>query len=713
MGVSRTIHRIDATPARMRIRFPMQKETSSMTPFARRLALSVALVSIPPFALGQDAPPQPASDGTRAFTPDYFVRYAPRTALDMLEQVPGFVIREAVQERGLGQATGNVLVNGQRLSGKSNDVLTQLGQVPANNVVRIEIRDGATLDIPGLSGQVANVVTKAVGISGQWEWSPDVRSHYTHPQWTRGSVSVSGTKGLVDYTVGLDNSANHSGAGGDTFVYDADHSLREYRNEQWTGETDQPKLSAKLGYRGPAGNIGNVNASFQKVFYHYVEDGTRTGPGLPDRMRSVRSSQGGFNYELGGDDEFGFGPGRLKLIGLDRFTRTPTVDTVETRFADATPTEGSRFARTGDEIERIARAEYRCKAHGDWQVSAEYAFNSLDSVSELFELGTNGVYAPIPLPGGTATVQEDRFEIMGTYGRPLTPTLGFQTSLGGEYSKLEQVGGGGLVRTFRRPKGLVSLAWKATPQLDVNLKLERRVGQLDFYDFLASVDLNAGQANAGNPDLVPPQTTELQLEAVQSLGKWGNTSLRFYDQRINDIVDIVPIGADGESPGNIDRASLHGVEWKSTVNLDPLGWRGAKLDAHVQHQVSRVRDPLTGENRPISNTLKDLAELSLRDDIPDTDWAWGSDLSYSFYSRDYRLTEVGRLWEGPVWGSLFIERKNFHGLTVRVTAANMTNAMSMWQRTVYVGRRTGPVDFHEDRDRRIGPILDLKISGKF
>jgi hypothetical protein len=37
----------------------------------------------------------------------------------------------------------------------------------------------------------------------------------------------------------------------------------------------------------------------------------------------------------------------------------------------------------------------------------------------------------------------------------------------------------------------------------------------------------------------------------------------------------------------------------------------------------------------------------------------------------------------------------------------------MWQRTVYLDRRTGPVDFYEDRDRRIGPIFQFTVSGKF
>ncbi|HWH22842.1 MAG TPA: TonB-dependent receptor plug domain-containing protein, partial [Allosphingosinicella sp.] len=109
------------------------------------------------------APPAPTVEGPQTYTAQDFVRYAPRTALDMLRQVPGFIIQGQSQERGLGQASGNVLINGQRISGKSNDAVTELGRIPAGSVVRIEIVDGATLNIAGLSGHVANVVAKASG----------------------------------------------------------------------------------------------------------------------------------------------------------------------------------------------------------------------------------------------------------------------------------------------------------------------------------------------------------------------------------------------------------------------------------------------------------------------------------------------------------------------------------------------------------------------
>ena len=679
-------------------------------PTLRRLVLAAALLACPPFVAAQEPIETPQG---RTYTPADFSRYAPRNALDMLEQVPGFVIRQETLERGLGQATGNVLLNRQRLSGKSNDVVTQLSQVPADDVIRIEILDGASLEIPGLSGQVANVVTKAEGLSGQWEWRPDFRSYNTDPQLTRGSVSVSGSRGRMDYTFGLDNSANHSGADGPTTLYNADGAVREIREEAWSGESVRPRLSTQLAWKGASGAVGNLNASWQKVFFDYFEDGTRSGPGLPDRVRRVRSDQGGHNYEIGGDYDFGLGGGRLKLIGMTRFDHSPTQDTVEVAFADGRPTEGSRFARDGEESERIARAEYRWQAAGDWQVSGEYAFNRLDSVSSLFERDTAGTYHPVPLPGGTATVQEDRYEVMGSYGRNLAPSLALQVAAGGEASTIEQAGAGGLRRSFRRAKGQATLAWTASDALDLNFKLQRRVGQLNFYDFLASVDLSTDQANAGNPELVPPQAWELEVEAIRDLGDWGNTTLRAYTHRIDDIVDTIPIGANGESPGNIDRATVHGIEWKGTLRLDRLGWEGARLDAHWQLERSRVRDPLTGEHRPISNNLEELAELSLRHDIPGTSWAWGGDLSYSFFARDYRLTEVGRMWEGPVWDSWFIEHKDVAGMTVRAGVTNLIGARSFWQRYVYEDRRTGPLDYFEDRDRRIGPIFQFSISGKF
>ena len=677
----------------------------------RVLAVSLVLALAAVSGLAQTAPAAPA-DGKRVYVPADFEQFAPRTALDMLNRVPGFAIKEEDGDRGLGDATGNVVINGQRLSGKSNDVVTELSRIPASNVERIEIVDGATLEIPGLTGQVANVIVKSGGISGQWAYRPEFRSYYTDPLFTRFEVSVSGPKGPVQYTIGLDNRGNRSGAGGPTWIFNPDRTLREERDEEWRGNSDRPRVSGRFVYDGPGSSKGNLNLSYGRLFYDYLEEGRRTSA-TGTLNRRVTEDQHGDDYEAGGDYEFALGKGRLKFIGVGRGNQYPYEATVVHTFGDGTA-EGGRFTQVGTERELIGRSEYRWNAvGGEWQVSAEGAFNSLDNTSRLFEMNAAGRFDEVPLPGGIAKVEEDRYEIVGSYGRQVATNLKMKLSAGGEYSQLAQVGAGGTTRDFYRPKGELSAAWKMSPKTDVNFKLARRVGQLNFFDFLASVDVANTVETAANPDLVPEQSWDAEVEAVRNLGTLGSTTLRVYGRMIDDIIDYVPIGATGQAPGNLDQATLYGIVSRSTLNLDRFGWRGARLDTELQWQDSAVEDPLTGETRPISDSTQEYASLGLRHDIPNSDWAWGTDYSYYLAAKNYRLTEQGRLWEGPIWGDVYVEHKNVYGLTVRAGVYNLVAADSMWDRTVHDGRRTDPVAFIEHRDRQIGPIFSFQVRGKF
>ena len=651
---------------------------------------------------------------SRTYTPADFARFAPRTAIDMLRQVPGFVIREQVIERGLGQATGNVLLNGQRLSGRSEDVTVQLGRVPAGNVVRIEIVDGATLDIPGLSGQVANVIVRAAGMTGQFSWRPEFRTNFTDPLLSRFEVSVSGTEGPVQYTLGIENQASRSGAGGPTLIFEPNGTLRETRNDVWTGSFDQPRGSARFVIDGPGSSVGNLNMVYRNFWYDYVEDGIRTRVGELPRERDVHTSEDGHDYEVGGDFEFALAGGRLKVIGLQRFDHTVLSSGVRTMFADTQPDVGDLFLRDSEELERIARAEYRWSAGGaDFQISGEAAFNRLDIASELFVLAADGTYDEIDFPGGTAQVEEARYEVIGSYARRLSPTLSIQLGAGGEYSQITQAGAGGVTREFFRPKGQFTAAWTPNANTTVNLRLQRRVGQLNFFDFIANVNLETEIGNEANPNLVPPQSWEAEVEFTRRMGAWGQTTLRTWAHFVEDIVDIIPIGATGEGVGNLDSARRYGADWRTTFNFDPIGWRGARLDLRFLVQHTEVEDPLTGLIRPISNSNQKFFEGVFRYDIPESDWAVGGAASFQENSWNYRLTEVGYQTEGPVFANVYVEHKDVLGLTVRATAGNILDARSTWDRFVYFGRRTGPLDFVERRDRLIGPIFSFQVRGRF
>jgi hypothetical protein len=135
-----------------------------MAVYVLRLSLlaGVALLATAP-ALAQIGPGAAASttgSAKRVYTPADFARFAPKTAYDMLSQVPSFTIQGVdTSNRGLGQASENVLINGQRISNKLGAV-DLLQRTPASSVDRIEIVDASSLGIAGLSGQVANVLLK-------------------------------------------------------------------------------------------------------------------------------------------------------------------------------------------------------------------------------------------------------------------------------------------------------------------------------------------------------------------------------------------------------------------------------------------------------------------------------------------------------------------------------------------------------------------------
>ncbi len=82
--------------------------------------------------------------GTAVFTPDFFNQYTPRTALDMVERVPGFSIDGGEDRRGFTGAQGNVLIDGEAPAAKAQEIEAILARIPASDVERIELVRGAS-----------------------------------------------------------------------------------------------------------------------------------------------------------------------------------------------------------------------------------------------------------------------------------------------------------------------------------------------------------------------------------------------------------------------------------------------------------------------------------------------------------------------------------------------------------------------------------------
>jgi len=653
------------------------------------------------------------------FEAAFFDQYSPQNALEMIERIPGFQLQGANNNlRGLGQGGANVLINGERLTGKT-DVGSQLFRITAENVVRIEIRDGATLDIPGLSGQVANIITESKGRSGTWSWAPQFRERQ-RVSLTHTHLTLSGETGNLSYTAELRNEVQRNGDWGPETLTEANGTVFEIRDELGKYHFDGPGAVLELNWKPKTDHVANLNLEYNK--FNSANRVLSSRRAVTDRGEDLETvfigGEDEWNAKVGADYELpltiGFlGKGKFKAIGYHRFERSPTRSSFSVFALDGEQLSGSIFDRLADESETIARTEFSWspKDGRDWSLGVEGAFNVLDIESDLQEFN-DGIFETVELGDATSRVEERRAETTLTHNRTLSPKWDLQLSLGVEYSELEQTGG--LTRDFVRPKGFLLASYKPSDSTNWRLKLERKVGQLSFFDFIASVDVVDNIDRASNFDLVPEQSWFAGLEYDTDFGQGFTMNINPYVSFFSDLVDRIPIGDDGDAVGNVDSAIQYGVDFNSSLKGDRWGWKGTQFDLDLQWRDSRVDDPVTGVTRQISRDLKTFWHARMRHDIPKTEWAYGGGVrEYADYKGFRLFTTDDPTLERPITYA-FIEHKDVFGMRIKAEVTNLLNSKEEFTREVFTDRRDrGVLDFTEFQSRAFGPILNIEFSGTF
>ncbi|MEM9570006.1 MAG: TonB-dependent receptor plug domain-containing protein [Pseudomonadota bacterium] len=678
---------------------------------------------LPLYAQTSTAP----SEDTRTFTIADFEQFAPRTAFDMVARIPGFSVSESDDQRGFGQAEVNVLINGQRISSKSTSAREALSRIPASNVERIEIVEGANLDIPGLSGQVANIIAEADGISGTWTYRHRYRENLP-PAFEWFDISVNGQSGTLGWNIGIEAEPGRGGAAGRENIFDGDGNLIEYREEEGTFIADFVGFNGGLNWKPSNGHLANLNVEYNLSEPDERETSSVFSPdGTLIRQTVFQFKENEWNSEISGDYEFGLGPGRLKLIGLQRNEHSPTRSTFYGANLDGTNVRNRIFTRIIDESESIVRGEYNLTGanNSDWQFSLEGAFNTLESESQSFSGTTLDAVSLEPNGIPNRKVEEKRAEAFITHGRQLGQNLRLQLSLGAEQSEIMSDGVNGQTRTFTRPKGSASLAWTVDENTTLNTSLSREVGQLNFFDFISNVNLNnPGEDQTGNIDIVPDQRWSLSVELERDFNSWGALTAEVFADEIEDLVDQVPIFGStptpegllpviAEGPGNLESASRIGLEIEGTLKLDNLGWEGAQLEFETFLQDTFVDDPLTGETRDFNRSQIHFYELNLRHDIPKTDWAWGINYETFLEAPTFRGNVRVDFQEpqGFVWA--FVEHKDIFGMTGTAYFGNLVDTDANLRRLFYDPDRRGTITRIEERSRNFGGIFTLRLKGTF
>lgn len=685
------------------------------------LLSATALPALCTPAAAQDAPAS-VPTGTRNFQPEFFAGYGPTNALDMVQRVPGFSIEGSEGRRGFGENAGNVLIDGDRPSTKSDDIFAVLSRIPASQVERIELTEQAGADGEARGkGQVVNVIRKRSGaISGTYEVQNWISNRTGVVPW--GNASASLTRGNTTYELNANYFSEKQRGYGPEDFRDGAGRLIERRSYVTKSRFSELDIGGAIKTRIGDAKI-NVNAKFG------TDDGI-------DRRRGIITSPSGaeigreilftdepksdYNIEVGGDIEFSLAP-RLttKLIALyqnEWDNQTSLIETV--RPGSAT----TRF--TSDNRNRPSEAVFRVQ--NDWsgisshaiQFGAELAYNRLDARF----LGESIIGGGTPdVSTSDVLVRETRLEPFISDVWTVSPKWKIESGAILEFSTIELSGDAVAKRSFQFVKPRIAATWSANKTTTLEFRAEHQVAQLDFGEFATSVDLGVSQVDAGNKDLLPEKTTTFSALIRRKFFDRGSIQFLGSYVLVRDTQDLIPIAAGGgvffDGTGNVGDSKRWNAELEITLPFDwmtkPLGVTGMELKYVGHYHGSRVTDPVTGEKRIRSFNPEWHQSFEFRHDVGKSGLAWGFEAQVQAPQKAYFVNQF-RSQQNLENISAFIEYKKFKLGTVRLKAFNITGSPFERTRFIYSGTRdSGTVTQIIQRRRSLNPILLLSLIGKF
>lgn len=671
------------------------------------------------------------SDELVEYPARFFDRYQPDTALDMVLQLPGFLLDNGTSERGFISAVGNILINDNYPSIKQDTPSAVLSRIPADQVEKIEIIRGQVRGID-LQGRqvVANIILRQ-NSKASFQWQTFLQKSKTGPYKPGGNISMIHRIGEIDYNLGFEVEREANGEKGPEFVFNQDGELIETRYDR----------ERQFGIRrfgialDAATTIGETLVKFNgRVQNNNGPDNQyRT---VTDEITGIendvyfKDSRNRPTFELGFDAErnlsntlaakslFLYTYHDLNLRNFQSVYNPAGVQTLERISLSDTLTQ-----------EGIGRIEF------DWnglknhniQFNIEVAINSVNQSLQLTRDSGSGPQV-VDIPGANSKVEELRGEI------ELKDTMDvskFEIEYGvsAEISEISQTGDSNQKRNFFFIKPRVVTTYSASNEVLTRLLVSREIAQLDFNDFISAAVLEDNDLALGNPDLRPDKTWVTELSHERRFGDLGVIKLTAFHHWISDVLDLLPLSDDFEAPGNIGDGRKLGIIMETTFPMDWLGLVDSRLDIKTRWQDSSVTDPVTGQKRVLSatqigfggppavrfqdNGSEYIFDIAFRQDLDNAQIAWGWDIAAQADRPRFKVNELEVFDEG-LEVNVFVESTRWFGVKLRVEGRNLLNYNETRDRTLYEGRRELSIlSSRILRQRTPGSRILITLSGNF
>ena len=697
-------------------------------------------------------------DSTILYPFSYFTQFAPRTALDMLNRIPGMTMSGSsrrgssnsgrnsggsftnVSRGGRGLGAGNngvqILINGKRTAGKNNDTQAQLRRIDADQVDYIEIIRGTSgeLDVRG-STQIANIVLFNEVSNTTINYQASTDYYADHTSKPGGSISYAGQAGDLNMIVSA------SAVPGYRYTEMREKSILpgELPND-FIGQTQivdnaTYTLSTNLDYQFSAKSSARFNALL-------AEDDNPTevdrltvdlkGEGFKHSLEREDNPATNTNWEVGGDYEFRRNNGdRFKVLGIANKN-----DTTNTRqrwdvLEDLTE-QKNLFLDTASTLEeRIVRGSYTTDLFSGQSVEfgVERSQTVLDSKLALGVLSLSssgqdayGGLTPVSIPNANTKVEEIRYEPFAIHNWRINPRMSLETSFVYEASEITLSGDVSNSRTFNFFKPKVDYRFDITPQLQLRVMIEKFVRQLSFMDFVAINDQTDEDSDTlpGNSNLRPDYWWNYNFLAEYRMpDDQGVVSANFYHHRHKDFLQRIDVsnGPDEirSAAGNIGTGDMYVFEVKGSIRLKRLGMPNVLFTTTANVRDSWVKDSFIDITRRFNNYHRGEFNWSVRHDIPNLRMNYGIEMRNRIDggTKRWDIEDIEEDHADPYFEG-FIEIIAFDDLTFRLNARNLTDVEVCRDRIRYEGHIVNNIlEEVEYMCRGFGRTLSLQVTGTF
>lgn len=713
----------------------------------RQLVLAVSLSSA--LLLGATSAnaqaPVTSDDSTVTYPAEYFAQFQPYSVNDMLARIPGINLAQgggrtqggpgAGGGRGLGAGGDQVLINGRRIAGKSNEGNSQLSRIAATEVQYIEIIRGTSGDLDVRGGtQVINVVLNESQSNVSFAYELNLDQAYDGEMIPGGKISATGQSGAFNYFLSAEREPRYDFRDGFEEAFDINGALAQTVDRDTTTDAWPISLVANLGYEFSPRDTANLNLSWTG---NDLDDDTdrvitnfETGA-VTQRIfeQDLQPTEDNF-YEIGGDYMHVFANGsRWKTLFIVN-------DKENLSQRSRYKVDGSNGDRTRDlylsnfvnNKERIVRSSYIFDMFETQSVEAgvERAQTILDTSLQLGLLtGTDGgdrFGGLTPITDSIGTVEEMRYEYFAIHNWAMNDRMTLETTLLFEDSQISQTGTLANSRDFNffRPK--VDYRFDITPAIQFRGTIEKDVAQLSFRDFTAGVDGSDDEQEAfeGNAGLRQEQSWRYEANFEFRLpNDAGVINSNFFYHDLDDLIDNVDVSTDGNilsARGNIGSGERYGFNFNSSLRLNFINQPNMLVSAGLNMEESTVTDPFLQRDR--ERSIRGGASrynFSFRHDLPQfNNTNYGIRASREFYN-DFTVWDIDKIEQYPkdwFWFT-WVETQAWGGLVYRFEARDSGERCRIRTRYTNGTIANGIIDEVEDSCSVNGPVFAIKIRGTF